>query len=215
MTKELLITDADYKASGIYIGMKQRTAQMKEYIYRVRPDGLSLLNISKIDQKIRTAAKFLARHQKILIVARKTVAKEAVRKFSELTDAKFVVGRFMPGTLTNPSYKKFFEAEAILVIDPLSDYQALNEAVKARIPVIGICDTFNDTKNIDLIIPSNNKSVRALATLFWILAREVMKERGTIKSDEEFKYKIEDFAGDIGLDAQEGDEKKQSKDSDY
>jgi small subunit ribosomal protein S2 len=209
MAKELLISDADYKASGIYIGMKQRTAQMREYIYRVRPDGLSLLNIGKIDQKIRTAAKFIARHKKIMIVARKNVAHEAAKKFGEITGANSVVGRFMPGTLTNPAYKKFFEADVVLVVDPLSDYQALNEAVKARIPVIGICDTFNDTKQIDLVIPSNNKSVRALATLFWILAREVLKERGEINSDEEYKHKIEDFAGDMSLDDQEEETKKQ------
>lgn len=208
MAKELLMSDADYKMSGIYIGMKQRTAQMKEYIYRIRPDGLSLLNIEKIDQKIRTAAKFIARHKKIMIVARKNIAHGAADKFGEVTGASSVAGRFMPGTLTNPDYKKFFEADVILVVDPLMDYQALSEAVKARIPVIGICDTFNDTKDIDLVIPSNNKSVRAVATLFWLLAREVLKERGEIKSDDEYKYKVEDFAGEMSLDGQEEEEKE-------
>lgn len=206
MTQKLLMSDEDYKASGMYIGMKQRTAQMKEYIYRIRPDGLSLLNITKIDQRVRTAAKMMARSKSVLIVARKSVAHEAVRKFGELTGAKTVVGRFMPGTLTNPSYKKFFEADLILVVDPLTDYQALKEAVNARIPVIGVCDTFNDTKDIDLIIPSNNKGARSLVTLFWLLAREVLKEKGSISSDEEFKYKIEDFAGGMRLDRQEYEE---------
>ena len=100
----------------------------------------------------------------------------------------------MPGTLTNPSYKKYFEADVILITDPLIDYQALKEAVKARVPIIAICDTFNETRNIDLIIPANNKGKKALATLFWLLAREILKERGEIKSDSEFKYKITDFA---------------------
>lgn len=187
--------DSDYKASGMYIGMKQRTAQMKDYIYRVRPDGLSLLDINKIDQRLRTAARFLARKQKIIVVSRKGVAKDAIEKFGEVVGANVVTGRFMPGTLTNTSYKKFYEADAIVVVDPLTDHQALNEAVKARIPVIAVCDTPNDTRNVDIVIPSNNKSVKSLATLFWLLSREVLKQRGDIEEDAQFAHKIEDFAG--------------------
>lgn len=203
MAQKLLITDSEYKASGLYIGMKQRTAQMKDYIYRIRPDGLSLLNIGKIDQKIRSAARLMARAGNVMVVARKNVAHEAAKKFGELTGTRVVIGRFMPGTLTNPSYKKFYEADVVLVVDPLSDYQALKESVKARIPIVGICDTFNDTKDIDLVIPANNKGVRSLATLFWLLAREILKEKGKIKNNEEFSYKIEDFAGGMQLENQE------------
>lgn len=207
MAQKLLISDSEYKASGLYIGMKQRTAQMKDYIYRIRPDGLSLLNIGKIDQKIRSAARLMARAGNVMVVARKNVAHEAAKKFGELTGTRVVIGRFMPGTLTNPSYKKFYEADVVLLVDPLSDYQALKESVKARIPIIGICDTFNDTKDIDLVVPANNKGVRSLATLFWLLAREILKEKGKIKNNEEFSYKIEDFAGGMQLENQEWAEK--------
>lgn len=203
MASKMLMTDADYKASGMYIGMKQRTAQMRDYIYRIRPDGLSLLNIAKIDSRIKTAAKLIARSDKVMVVARKSLAHEPARKFGELTGVHAMTGRFMPGTLTNPSYKKFYEADLIIVVDPETDYQALKEAVNARIPVIGVCDTFNDTKNVDLVIPCNNKGARSLVTLFWLLAREVMKEKGKVSSDEEFSYKIEDFAGGMKLDKQE------------
>ena len=133
MAQKMLMTDAEYKASGMYIGMKQRTAQMKDYIYRIRPDGLSLLNITKIDARVKTAAKLIARSGKVMIVARKSLAHEPVRKFGELTGVHTVTGRFMPGTLTNPSYKKFYEADLILVVDPETDYQAVKEAVNARI----------------------------------------------------------------------------------
>lgn len=195
MPTKLLISRQQYLASGIHIGMKLRTEQMREYIYKIRPDGLAVLNLRKIDEKIRIAAKFLARHNRIFLAARKTVAAEAVKKFAELIGCEATTGRFMPGTLTNPQYKKYFEAEVIFVLDPLIDYQALKEAVKARVPVVAVCDTFNETRDVDLIIPANNKGKRALATLFWLLAREILKERGQIKSYEEFKYKIEDFEG--------------------
>ncbi len=101
----------------------------------------------------------------------------------------------MPGTLTNPQYKNFFEADAVLIVDPLIDHQILRESAKARVPIVAICDTFNETRNIDLILPANNKGKKALATLFWLLAMEILKERGEIKSDKEFSYKIEDFGG--------------------
>ncbi|MEM7825836.1 MAG: 30S ribosomal protein S2 [Candidatus Aenigmatarchaeota archaeon] len=194
MATKLLIPKKQYLTSGIHIGMKQKTKDMKEFIYRVREDGLSVLNLRKIDERIRIAAKFLARHKKILVVSRKSPVQDGIKKFSEVIGAKVVVGRFMPGTLTNPTYNDFFEAEVVLIFDPLIDYQALTEAVKARIPVVAVCNTINETKNIDLIIPSNNKGKKALATLIWLLAREILKERKEINSDTEFKYKIEDFS---------------------
>ena len=195
MSAKLLLPQEEYLASGIHIGMKQRTAQMKDFIYKIRPDGLAVLNLSKIDQRIRIAAKFLARLSKILVVSRKSSAIDAIKKFGEVTGAETVTGRFMPGTLTNPRYKRFFEAEAIVLVDTLTDVQALREAVTARVPIVAVSDTLNETRDVDLIIPANNNGKRAIATLFWLLAREILKERGQIKSDEEFTYKIEDFAG--------------------
>lgn len=195
MAADFLIPREEYLASGIHIGMKQRTAQMKEFIYKIRPDGLAVLNLKKVDDRIRSAAKFLAKLNRILIASRKPVAVDAMKKFGEVINAKVVTGRFMPGTLTNPQYKKYFEADAIVIADPLVDYQVLKESVKARVPLVAVCDTFNETRDIDVIIPANNKGRKSIATLFWLLAREILKERGAIKSDEEFTYKIEDFGG--------------------
>ena len=193
MPVKLLIPKQQYLAAGIHIGMKQRTEQMREFIYKIREDGLAVLNLRKIDERIRIAAKFLSRLQNILVVSRKSVAKEAIEKFSEVIGAKVVTSRFMPGSLTNPDCDSFFEADALLIVDPLIDIQALQESVKARVPLVAICDTFNETKDIDLIIPANNKGKKALATLFWLLAREILKERKLIASDKEFKYQIDDF----------------------
>jgi len=193
MISKLLIPREEYLASGIHIGMKQRTGDMKEFIYKIRDDGLSVLNLSKVDERIRIAAKFISRCNKVYAVGRKGAVQEAVKKFGEIIGAKVSVGRFLPGTFTNPNFKNYFEADAVLVSDPLIDYQVMKEAVTARVPIIAICDTFNETRDIDLIIPANNKGKKALSTLFWLLTKEILKERGTIKSDEEFKYKVTDF----------------------
>lgn len=193
MPARLLIQKQQYLASGIHIGMKQKAEQMKEFIYKIREDGLAVLNLRKIDQRIRIAAKFLAKTNKILVATRKQIAYKSIEKFAEITNSKTVIGRFMPGTLTNPQYKNFFEADALLVVDPVIDMQVIEEAVKAKVPIVAICDTSNETKDIDLILPANNKGKKALATLFWLLAREILKERKIIASDKEFEYKIEDF----------------------
>jgi len=193
MPVKFLIPRDKYLASGVHIGMKQRTKQMEEFIYKIRPNGLAVLNLKLVDERIRIAAKFLARAKKIIVVSRKSASQPFLEKFAEIVGAHAVTGRFMPGTLTNPNYKGFYEADVAFVTDPTDDYQSLEEAMVARVPVVAICDTFNETADVDLVIPANNKGKKALATIFWLLAREILKERGEIKSDREFKYKIEDF----------------------
>jgi small subunit ribosomal protein S2 len=193
MPVKFLVPREEYLAAGIHIGMKERTKQMRPFVYKVRPDGLAVMNLQTIDERIRTAAKFLARAQRILVVSRKGVAHGTIDKFAEIVGAKSVTGRFMPGMLTNPHYEHFYEADMVLIVDPMSDHQALKESATARIPVVAICDTFNETDNVDLIIPANNKGIRSITLLFWLLAREILKERGGIKSNKDFKYKIEDF----------------------
>ncbi len=190
---KLLVSKQKYLASGIHIGMKSKTKDMERFIYKVRSDGVATLNLKIIDERLRVASKFLARSKKILVAGRLLVTHNIIKKFAEAVNAYAVAGRFMPGSLTNPSYQKFFDVDVVLVTDPLIDKQAVDEAVKARIPVVAICNTFNQTRNIDLVIPANNKGKKSLAIIFWILAREILKLRGEIKSDSQFKYKIDDF----------------------
>jgi len=194
---EFLVPRQKYLASGIHIGMKQRTKQMKGFIYKIRPDGLAVMNLQLIDERVRIAAKFLAKANSIVVVSRRNVAHKTIEKFVEVVGGMAITGRFMPGTLTNPNYEGFQEADIVVIADPMSDYQAIKEAVNARIPIVAICDTFNETNNIDLVIPANNKGIKSLATLFWLLGREILKERGDIKSDEEYKYKPGDFAKEM------------------
>ena len=193
MPEKLLMPREEYLASGIHIGMKQRTSDMKPYIYKIRTDGLAVLNLGMIDERIKTAAKFISKSQNILAVGRKSVSQEPTRKFAEAIGAKAIVGRFLPGTLTNPAFRNYFEADVVLISDPLTDYQALKEAVTARTPVVAICDTFNETRHVDLIIPANNKSRKSLGTLYYLLAKEILKERSQPETD--FKFSLEDFCG--------------------
>lgn len=194
-TAPLLISEDEYLTSGIHIGTQQKSSDMKGFIYKVRTDGLYVLDIKQTDSRIRDAASFLATFnpEEILVVAARQYGQKPARIFAETIGSKAFPGRFVPGTLTNPELPQFSEPRVILITDPAADQQALREAVNVGIPVVALSDANNETKYVDLVIPTNNKGRRALATVYWLLAREFLKARGLLKSDNEFQRTIEDF----------------------
>jgi len=195
----MMVTEEVYMTSGVHIGTRQKTADIKEFIYKVRNDGLYIIDVKKTDERIKAAAKFLAKYDpsKILVVSVRQYGQKPVRKLGEITGIQVLDGRFQPGTLTNPNAKTFLEPEIIVLTDPLADIQALHEAKNIGIPVIALCDTNNETKYIDYVIPTNNKGRRALALIYWLLARAILREQGKISSDEEFTTTVEDFEAEI------------------
>jgi len=195
----LLITEDVYLTSGVHIGTQQKSADMKEFIFKVRSDGLYVLDVKKTDERIRVAAKFISRVEpaRILIVSARQYGQKPAKVFGKAIGAMVVAGRFVPGSLTNPILPKFVEPEMLFVTDPAADEQALREALNVGIPIVGICDANNETKYVDLVIPSNNKGRRALATVYWLLTREVLKARGQLASDEDFKMTVEEFEASL------------------
>jgi small subunit ribosomal protein S2 len=189
----MLVDKTEYMTSGIYIGMKSCTPSMRRFVYKIREDGLAMFNLKKIDERLKTAASFLARFSKILVVSRKDSASKAIEAFAEAVGGRAVSGRFHPGTLTNPSYKDFYEPDVVFAVDPLIDEQVITEARKKRIPIIAMCNTFNSVRDVDLVIPLNNNGRKSLALAFWVMAREVLKARGKIKKAADFKLTLKDF----------------------
>jgi len=192
---ELLLPQDTLLSAGIHIGTRMRTKDMDKFIYRVRPDGLFVLDIKKTDERIRTAAKFLARQEpsKIAAVAARLYGREPVQKFCEVTGATPVIGRFIPGILSNPLSKSRIEPSVVIVSDPKADVQTVVEAASIGVPVIALCSTDNDFANVDFVIPTNNKGRRALAVIYWLLARQILRERGEIPPDGNPSLSIDDF----------------------
>lgn len=172
-----------------------KTKDMAPFIYRVRPDGLFVLDVKRTDERIRIAAKFLARFEpsRIVTVAARLYGREPVKKFCEITKATPIVGRFIPGMLSNPLYAGRIEPSVILVSDPKADVQAVKEAGALGIPVIALCSTDNEFAGVDLVIPTNNKGRRALAVIYWLLARQIMREKGELPPDGDPTLTIDDF----------------------
>ncbi len=192
----MLIEKTEYLTAGVHIGMKSCTPYMKQFVYKVREDGLAVFNLQKVDNRIKIAADFLAKFDKILVVSRKENAAKAIESFAKAVGGKAISGRFLPGTLTNPSYKGFYEPDVLVVADPLIDDQAVKEAKKKRIPVVALCDTFNMVRDIDLVIPANNNGKKSLALIFWVIAREILENRKEIKKYSDFKATLKDFGSE-------------------
>jgi small subunit ribosomal protein S2 len=193
--EELLLPQDTLLSAGVHIGTRMRTKDMEQFIYRVRADGLFVLDVKKTDERIRVAAKFLARFEpsKIAAVAGRLYGQSPVEKFCEVIGATAIVGRFIPGMLSNPLYPDRFEPSVIIVSDPKADVQAVKESANIGIPLIGLCSTDNDFSFVDLVIPTNNKGRRALAVIYWLLARQILRERGEIPADGDIPQSIEDF----------------------
>ena len=194
-SEDLLIPLEDLLAAGLHIGTRIKTGDMESYIYRVRPDGLFILNIGKTDEKIRLAARFIARFEpeRTLIISSRLYGKTPVEKCCALTRAIPLVGRFMPGLISNPLQPYHADPQVVMVTDPRADWQAIKEASTAGVPVIALCDTDNVFSGVDLAIPVNNKGRRALAMLYWLLARQVLRERGELPPDGTIAATVDDF----------------------
>ena len=178
----LLLPFESYEENAVNIGTQQKSADMARFIERVREDGLYLLDVNMTDSRIRSIAQFLNKYDagRIMVVSARQYGQRPARLFSEAIGANAAVGRFIPGSLTNPVLRSYVEPDVLFVTDPAADQQALSEAVSSGLPVVAICDANNRLRNVDLALPANNKGRRSLALIYWLLAREMMKARGVI-----------------------------------
>jgi len=192
---ELLVPQDKYLKSGIHIGIKFKTKYMEDFIYKTRAEGLSVLNVEKIDERLKLVVNFLGNYnpEEIVVVSKRENGWKALRALAKATGIKTYPGRYPPGIITNPSLDTYNEAKVMLVVDAWPDKNAVSDAIRVGIPVIGLCDTNNTSNGLDLVVPCNNKGKKSLGLVFWILAREYLKKRGVIKNDDDFKYEITDF----------------------
>ncbi len=191
---ESLVSVEEYLAAGVHIGTQQKDNDMKDFIYRVRADGLYIIDIRKTDERIKQVAKFLARYEpaKIFVVTSRQYGQYPAQKLADTIGALSHVGRFIPGTLTNPKLPKYVEPSVVIVTDPIGDAQVITEAVQSGMPVIALCDINNRTNNVDLVIPTNNKGRKALSMVYFLLTKEFLRQKGIVSA-----MTVEDFESEF------------------
>jgi len=192
---ETILTSLDdYIKTAAYLGTKVITPTMRKYVYRRRLDGLAILNTNIVDKKLKEAVDFICQFapNEWTLVCKREAGWRAAKMFSELTGVRLFTKKYPAGIITNTCLPTFFETKLMMVCDPWLDKNALNDAKIVQIPVVGICDTNNNTNDIDVVVISNNKSNKSLGLIFWLLSREYMKAHKIKKT----LPSLEDFAGE-------------------
>lgn len=90
---------------------------------------------------------------------------------------------FILGAFTNQIQAAYREPRLLVVADPRADHQPVTESSYANIPIIGFANIDAPTKHIDIVVPCNNKSPNSIGLMWWFLAREVLRLRGSISRE--------------------------------
>merc|ERR1719264_2523474 len=130
---------------------------MMQYIYKRRQDGVNIINMHKTWEKLLLAARAIAAVENpadVYVISSRQYGQRAVLK----------TARYIGAT-------------------PRAGHQPITEGSYANIPVIAFANIDSPTRHIDIAVPCNNKGQHSIGLMWWLLAREVLRLRGSISRE--------------------------------
>ena len=190
-----LVPVDEYLTAGVHIGTKYKNGFSDRFIHRSRADGLKIINTEDVDKRLKMLISMVSKLEpsEFAIMGRRDNVKKSLKIFKKLIGCDVFTGRYLPGKLTNAALEDFKEYKMVIVCDPLTDKNILNEAFEQGTFTVGFCDTNNRTTQLDFVVPINNKGKKSMGLALYLLSKNYLVNKGIIK-ESEFSYTVEDFS---------------------
>src|SRR5574344_528704 len=187
--------------AGVHYGHQTRkwNPKMGKYIYCPR-NGIYIIDLNKsktgIEDSYEKLKEIVSEGGKVLFVGTKIQAKPIVEAEAIRSGSFYITNRWLGGVLTNfttiqTRFRKLKDLDsaeedgtwgklpnALIVVDPTVEHNAVKEANKLNIPVFAICDTNCNPDNINYVIPGNDDATKSIQLIVGVLSDAVVEAKG-------------------------------------